>query len=67
MKFGQLIEYNMRNIVLKKSYTKCGGKTSPRLFSGQLKLSQLKSLDQQPKVLYSLLLLYPKLRVIEIY
>ena len=65
MKFGQLIEYNMRNIVLKKSYTKCGGKTSPRLFSGQLKLSL--SLDQQPKVLYSLLLLYPKLRVIEIY
>ena len=24
MKFGQLIEYNMRNIFLKKSYTKCG-------------------------------------------
>ena len=25
MKFGQLIEYNMRNIFLEKSYTKCGG------------------------------------------
>ena len=28
MKFGQLIEYNMRNIFLQKSYTKCGGETS---------------------------------------
>ena len=36
MKFGQLIEYKMRKIVLEKSYTKCGGETSPRLehFSG---------------------------------
>ena len=25
MKFGQLIEYNMRNIFLEKSYTKCRG------------------------------------------
>ena len=25
MKLGQLIEYNMRNIFLEKSYTKCGG------------------------------------------
>ena len=25
MKFGQLIEYNLRNIFLEKSYTKCGG------------------------------------------
>ena len=25
IKFGQLIEYNMRNIFLKKSYTKHGG------------------------------------------
>ena len=25
MKFGQLIEHNMRNIFLEKSYTKCGG------------------------------------------
>ena len=29
MKFGQLIEYNMRNIFLKKSYTKYGGETIP--------------------------------------
>ena len=27
MKFGQLIEYNMRNIFVEKSYTKCGGET----------------------------------------
>ena len=39
MKFGQLIEYNMRNIFLEKSSTKCGGKTSLRPFSGKLKLS----------------------------
>ena len=30
MKFGLLIEYNMRNIFLEKLYTKCGGETSPR-------------------------------------
>ena len=29
MKFSQLIEYNMKNIFLEKSYTKCGGETSP--------------------------------------
>ena len=52
MKFGQLIEYNMRNIFVKKSFTKCGGETGPRPFSGKLKLSI--SLDQSSKVLYSL-------------
>ena len=29
MKFGQLIERNTRDIFLDKSYTKCGGETSP--------------------------------------
>ena len=29
MEFGQLIEYNMRNIFLVKSYTKYGGETVP--------------------------------------
>ena len=48
MKFGQLIEYNMRTNVYKKSYTICDGETIPRPF-------------------YSLLLLYAKLRVIEVY
>ena len=32
MKFVQLIERNMRNIFLEKSYAKYGGKTSPRSF-----------------------------------
>ena len=39
MKFDQLIECNMRNTFLKKSYTKCGGETSHRPFSEKLKLS----------------------------
>ena len=54
MKFGQLIEYNMRNIFHEKSFAKCGGETSPRPFPENWKLSI--SLDQQSKVLYSLLL-----------
>ena len=32
MKFGQLIEYNMRNIFLKESYTKCVGETRSQIF-----------------------------------
>ena len=39
VKFGQLIEYNMRNISLEKSYTKCDGETSPRPFSRKSKLN----------------------------
>ena len=64
MKFGQLIECNMRNIFLEKLYTKCGGETSSRPFSEKLKLSI--SLIQESKVLYSLFLLYTKLRVYNI-
>ena len=64
MKFGQLIEYNMRNIFVEKSYTKCAGETIPRPLSKISKLSI--SLDQQCKVLNSLFLLYPNLRDIEI-
>ena len=33
MKFGQLVEYNIRNIYLNRSYTKCGGNTIPKVFS----------------------------------
>ena len=44
MKFGMLIEHNMRNIFLEKSYTKYGAETTPRPFSKQSKLS--KSLNQ---------------------
>ena len=29
MKFGQLTEYNMRNVFLEKSYTKCKGEIIP--------------------------------------
>ena len=61
MKFGQLIEYN---IFLKKSYTKCAEETITRLLSKKSKLSI--SLDQQPKVLNSLFLLYVNLRAIVI-
>ena len=39
MKIGQYMEYNMRNIFLEKSYTKCGGETIPRPFSKKSKLS----------------------------
>ena len=31
--FGQLIEYNTRNLFLEKPYTKCGGDAIPRPFS----------------------------------
>ena len=64
MKFGQLIEHNMRNIFVEKSYTKCGGETTPRSFSKKSKLSI--SLGQWPEVLYRLFLLYANLRAIEI-
>ena len=64
MKFGQLINYDMRNIFVKKSYPKCAGETIPRLLSKKSKFSI--SLDQQCKVLNSLFLLCANLRVIEI-
>ena len=38
-KFGQLIEYNMKNIFVEKSYPQCLGETIPRLFSKKSKLS----------------------------
>ena len=44
MKFGHLLEYNMRNIFIEKSYTKYGGETSTRPYFKKLKLSI--SLDQ---------------------
>ena len=39
MKFGRLMECNMINILLEKSYTKCGGEISPRHFSEKLKFN----------------------------
>ena len=32
MKIGQVIEYNMKNVFLEKSYATCGGENIPRLF-----------------------------------
>ena len=64
MKFSLLIECNMRNIFLEKSYTKYGGETIPRPYFKKSKLSI--SLDQYSKVLHILFLLFAKLRTIEI-
>ena len=64
MKFGQLIEYNLRNIFVEKSYTKYAVETIPRLLPKISKLSI--SLDQQCKVLNSLFLLHTNLRAIKI-
>ena len=64
MKFGQLIEYNMRNIFVEKSYTKSAGDTFPRPLPKKSKWSIY--LDQQFKVLNSLFLLCPDLKAIEI-
>ena len=64
MKFGQLIEYNIRNTFLEKLYTKCAGETIPRPLPKKSKLSI--SLNQQFKVLNSLFLLYANLSAIEI-
>ena len=44
IKLGQLIECYMRNNFFKKSWTKCGGRTSPRPLSKKSKLKTL--LDQ---------------------
>ena len=48
MKFGQLIDYNMRNIFFEKWYTKYGGESIPRLFSKKSKLSM--DLNQESKL-----------------
>ena len=63
--FGDLIECDMRNIFLEKLYTKYDGEIIPKPFSKKARLSI--SLNQQSKVLYSLFLLYVKLRTIKIY
>ena len=35
MKFGQLIEYSMKNFFFEKSYTKCGGETNTTFLKHQ--------------------------------
>ena len=54
IKFGPLIEYNIRNIFHEEPHTKCGGGTFLRPFPNRSKLSI--PLDQKPNVLYSLYL-----------
>ena len=64
MKYGQLIEYNMRSIFIEKSNTKCAREIIPRPLS---KTSKLKiSLDQYCKIFNSLFLFYVNLRAMEI-
>ena len=63
MKFGQLIEYNMKNIFVEKSYIKCAGETLPRPLPKKSKLST--SLDQYCNILKNLFIFYANLRAIE--
>ena len=56
MKFSHLVEYNMRNIFLEKSSTKCEGETNPRTFFTKSKVNI--SLDQRSEFPYSLFSLY---------
>ena len=58
-----LIEYNMRNIFFEKFYTRYGRENSSKPFSEKINFSI--SMDRKSKVLYSLFLLYAKLRVIK--
>ena len=44
MTSGQLIEYNMRNIFIEKSYTRCGGETIFRPFSKKIKIEYISGL-----------------------
>ena len=60
-----IIEYNMRNIFLEKSYTKCLREAILKSFSKKPKLRI--SLNQQLKLLYSLFSLSTNFRAIEIY
>ena len=59
MKFGQLIECNVRNIFQEKSCIKGGRETSSRPFSNKSKLRI--SLDQLSEILHTLFLLYAQL------
>ena len=60
-KFGQLIECNMKNVFLEKSYAKCGKEASPRSFYKNSKLSI--SLAQWSEMFFSLFLLYNQVEV----
>ena len=59
--FGQLIEYNIINIFLEKSCTKCVGEASSGPFHKKSKFSI--SLDQQSEMISSLFLLCVQVEV----
>ena len=63
MKVSPLRKYNMRNISLEKSYTKCSRETIPRPLFRKPRLST--SLDQYSKAVYILFLLFAKLKTIK--
>ena len=57
IKFGQLIEYIMRNIFLKNYINNAGGEASPTPFQ-KIKIEHIISLDYQSVMLHSVFLLY---------
>ena len=64
MKFGHLIEHDMRNIFLEKSYIKYGRETIPKPFSKKIKIEYISGAS---RTFHSLFLLNAKSRTIEIY
>ena len=60
MKFGQLIDYNIKSTFLEKSYTECDRESNTRPFYKKSKLTT--SLDQQSEMLQNLFLLKSKSR-----
>ena len=65
IKFGQLIEYNIRNIFVKNYTQNVEAKLFPDSFVKNQNSAYL--WINNSLVLYSLLLLFPKLRTIEIF
>ena len=66
MKFGQLIEYNMRNIFLEKSYAKYRREAIPRPFSKKIKIEHISVLIMQ-SFFIQFSFTYAKLRAIKRY
>ena len=67
MKFSQFREYNVKNIFLEKSCTKCPGETVPRPISKKIKILYIYGSIILYKILGSLFLMYAKLRAINLY
>ena len=63
-KFGQLIQYYMRNTFVQKSYTKCGGENISRPFSKKSKIEYI--FGSIILRFIQFVLLYANLRTIEI-